>query len=558
MSRFITILILAMTLTVSAQPPELIELNTDFWTWRYAQQAASGDDIPRVERPDGWQPDWSPETIDVYRANYEGFRKRLAGISREGWTRSDSVDWLCLSSAIERVHWELDVLRSPHRNPHFYVHQTLGILYELLLIHSPMTDNRIENLITRMASIPTTLEHARVNLSEPVGPFADIALEALHDVDSALYKVRDALKEMVDARHHAPLETATADAATDLVGYAAWLRENRTGMSDAISVGRDGYVWFLHEVALIPYTPEALLEMGRQEWQRSVAFETFEQVRNRDVPEPAIFPDAAAQIAQEKKDEQAIRDFLEANDIMTVPDWLRHYHNKLTPDHIRPLAHMGVVDDLTSETRLDENAISYIPEPSPDLSYFRLSMAKDPRPIIVHEGVPGHYFQMAISWAHENPIRRRWIDSGANEGIAFYVEEMLQQFGLFDDRPHTREIIYNFMRLRALRVEVDIQLAVGNFSIEEAGDFLARTVPMDRETAMHEAGFFAFNPGQAITYQIGKLQIHKFLSDARIHQGERFDLRTFHDYLILNGNVPIALLRWEYLGLDDEVGAFFE
>jgi len=128
------------------------------------------------------------------------------------------------------------------------------------------------------------------------------------------------------------------------------------------------------------------------------------------------------------------------------------------------------------------------------------------------------------------------------------------QLGLFKDRPRTREIIYKFMRLRALRVEIDIQLALGNFSIEKAGTYLEKTVPLDFQTAVEEAGFFAYNPGQAITYQIGKLQIIKAISDAKIMQGDDFNLRHFHDYLMENGNVPIALLRWEYLGLRDEIG----
>jgi uncharacterized protein (DUF885 family) len=214
---------------------------------------------------------------------------------------------------------------------------------------------------------------------------------------------------------------------------------------------------------------------------------------------------------------------------------------------------MGVNDDLTSKTRLDEDGVRYIREPSPELGYFSLATAKDPRPIIIHEGVPGHYFQMVLSWANPNPIRRRYFDSGANEGIAFYVEELLLQYGLFDDKPKTREIIYSFMRLRALRVDVDINLALGNYSIEDAGQYLAQTVPMDLPTGIKEAGFFAYNPGQAITYQIGKLQILKFIADAKVMLSEYFDLRDFHDYIMENGNVPIALLRWEYLGLNDEI-----
>ena len=73
------------------------------------------------------------------------------------------------------------------------------------------------------------------------------------------------------------------------------------------------------------------------------------------------------------------------------------------------------------------------------------------------------------------------------------------------------------------------------------------------ETALEEAVFFAFNPGQAISYKVGKLQILRFLADAKLDQGEQFSLRDFHDYLLNNGNVPIALQRWEYLGDKSEV-----
>ena len=214
-----------------------------------------------------------------------------------------------------------------------------------------------------------------------------------------------------------------------------------------------------------------------------------------------------------------------------------------------------MADDLTSPSRLDQDGISYIPRPSASLGYFSLATAHDPRPIIVHEGVPGHYFQLVLSWAHENPIRRHYYDSGPNEGIGFYAEEMMLQAGLFDDSPRTREIIYNFMRLRALRVEVDVQLATGQITIEQAGEILHTKVPMDRGTAEHEAAFFASAPGQAISYQIGKSQILRFLADARRIKGESFNLRNFHDFVWKNGNVPIALQRWEWTGLDDEVRA---
>src|ERR1700753_3273425 len=120
--------------------------------------------------------------------------------------------------------------------------------------------------------------------------------------------------------------------------------------------------------------------------------------------------------------------------------------------------------------------------------------------------------------------------------------------GLFDDSPHTREIIYNFMRLRALRVEVDVKLALGQMNNEQAAAYLAKSVPMNPKTAQAEAAMFATQPGQAISYQAGKIQIMKFLADARAKAGDRFDLKAFQDFVWSNGNVPIELQRAEWFG----------
>jgi uncharacterized protein (DUF885 family) len=78
---------------------------------------------------------------------------------------------------------------------------------------------------------------------------------------------------------------------------------------------------------------------------------------------------------------------------------------------------------------------------------------------------------------------------------------------------------------------------------------------MDRGTADSEAAMFASTPGQAITYQIGKLDIIRMLSDARQKQGDAFRLQSFHDFVWLNGNLPFALQRWELLGDAKDVPA---
>src|ERR1043166_3106079 len=534
---------------------QLQQLAADFWIWRAANQPISYDDIPRMERPDGWIPVWSRDAIERRRTELTEFAQRQEAIDAHAWPIAQQVDHRLIGSAIARVHWELNITRGQECNPVFSVDQTLGFLFLSLLKPPPFTADRSHAIVRYVKSFPATVANAKEKpAANAIRPFALAALEKLVAVKSRLTKVGTELGSLLSGVSPAEFNQSVSDAIDALESFHDWLNAQLQRMSDETAVGRDAYVYFLRNVALMPFAPEQLLVMGAHEWERSVAFESFEQTRNQGLPELPLFPDQAAQMAREVIEEERSREFLEANNILTVPAWLQHYRNLPLPPYLAPLSFMGVTDDLTSDTRLDEDGVSYIKPPSPDLDYFSLSIAKDPRPLIVHEGVPGHYFQMALSWAHENTIRRRYYDSGANEGIGFYAEEMMLQFGFFDDKPRLREIMYNFMRLRALRVEVDVKLAVGQFTIDQAADYLEKIVPVDRGTARQEAVFFASSPGQAITYQIGKLQIIKFLADARLKQKEKFNLRVFHDYLWKNGNVPIALLRWEYLRLGDESG----
>jgi len=533
--------------------PRLRQFAEKFFSWRQQQQPATADDIPRVERPPGWVPKFSAADLAIDRVKYREYLNQLAALDQSGYSRADQVDSMLLGSAIKRVGWELDVLRTPHRNPLFYLQQTLGSVFELLVLCSPMTTERLDGIILRLQSFPAVVDDAKTNLTEGVRPFAITAVENLLGIEDKLAALRDGLTPLAQPDRQTALAAAIDTASESLADYRVWLQRRFKDMNPEFSIGYGAYQWYLLNVALIPNTPEELLAQGRQAWNRAVALDELERNRNRDLPDLPVFRSSEEQVEAALHQEREIRSFLHNQDLVTVPDWLMHYRLRPMPAYLQPLAFMGVTDDLTSETRLQEDACSYIPEPSAELPYFQRSAAMDPRPLMAHEGIPGHYFQLALSWSNPDPIRRRYFDSGANEGIGFYVEEMLLQSGLFSFSPRSREIIYSFMRLRALRVEVDIRLATGEFGIEQAAEYLARTVPMDRETAVGEAVWFASNPGQAIGYQIGKIQIEEFLADAILDQKDKFSLRRFHDFLMQNGNVPIALQRWEYLGRDDGV-----
>ncbi len=529
---------------------ELQKLAQDFWSWRAQFAPFSGDDVNRLERPGGTR-DWSAAAIEKRRADLGEFEQRRKEIDPSKWPIAQQVDHRLIAAAFARLHWELDVNPRWRRDPNFYLEQTLTPVAEALTAPAPYDEARSREILIRLQNIPAILESGQANLTNPPAPFATVAIQSLDNIRTHLQKMAQALQPATTLKEE-ELNTATARAADALEKFRDHLQERLPALPAETALGRDAYLFFLKNVALMPYTPEELLAMGRQEWDRAVAFEAFEKNRNKDLPPLQLAKNIDAWMADTAAKELEVRKFLVEKEILTVPDWLQHYTLRPIPAYLRGLG-FTEEDDFTSPSRLDENCIRYVDSPSPKLGYFMRATAQDPRPLIVHEGIPGHYFQLCLSWRHEDPIRRHYYDSGANEGIGFYAEEMVLQAGLFDDSPHTREIIYNFMWLRALRVEVDVKLALGQFTLEQTAKYLQEKVPMDKDTARQEAIAFSTAPGQAITYQIGKLQITRMLAEARVARGEKFNLRAFHDFVWKNGNVPISLQRWEYLGAADAV-----
>lgn len=536
----------AMAGAAHAQPA-VQDLGSRFWSWRATTQPATSDDIPRIERPANWVPDWSPAAIAAQRATLSALEVEWRALADAPQNVAERVDYRLIGSALARVRWELDHVAAWKRQPHFYVAQALNPIFEVLLPPPPVSAARIDTVTRLLENAPAILAAGKANMSDMRGPFVALALAQLEIVPESLDGMVTGLAPEATPQQRRRLAAARNRAVAAFADYAGFLKARRQGLSNETAIGRESYAFFLRDVALYPYSPEQLLVMGRTEWARAVAFEELERNRNRALPDLPIGASLDAVTRRLAEDESKIRAFLQDQRLLTVPDDIGHYRGRGFPAYLAPIAWLGRTFDITSLARRGQDATVYLPEPSPKLGYFNLSIMRDPRPIIVHEGVPGHFFQLSRSWGHPNPLRRHYYDSGANEGTGFYAEEMMLQAGLWADAPKTREIIYNFARLRALRVEVDVKLALGQFTIAEAADYLETMVPMDRATAEEEAAFFAAAPGQAISYQIGKMQTLEFLAEARVREGKAFDLKRFHDFLWLNGNVPIALQKEEYL-----------
>ena len=542
----------AFALAPLAQPSadRLQQLSADFWQWRATEQPFTNDDIPRLDRPAGFTAHWSAADVAAYQAKIAAFERDWRSIDVTTAPIPAQVDYRLVGSAIARVRWELNVIPDWRRNPFFYVDQGLTAAYTLMLPPAPFTPQRQRDVNLRLESIPRLLAEGRANLTSMRRPYAVITMEHLTGIETRMQRFHDGVHQAAgfSAAELARFDAASAAATRALVDFRGWLAPQVAGLPQDTAVGREGYLYFLRNVALLPYTPEQILAMGEQEFQRAVAFESLQQAANTGLPATPIYPTLAAQIAEEEKQEVQMRAYMVMHGILSEPAGVQHYHYVEVPPYIAALSFLGVTDDLTSPNRLTEQSVSYKSTPRADMSFFSAITARDTRPLTIHEGVPGHFYQMAWSWHHPDPIRRHYYDSESNEGIGFYAEEMMMLGGLFDAQPKTKEAIYSMMRLRALRVVVDVKLALGEFTLDQAAAYLQSTVPMDAATARSEAAMFASTPGQAITYQIGKSDILHLLTDARAQQGSAFRLQAFHDFVWQNGNVPFSLDRWELLG----------
>ncbi|HEX3083151.1 MAG TPA: hypothetical protein VHP99_01405, partial [Pyrinomonadaceae bacterium] len=169
---------------------QLQQLASEFWIWRAANQPVSSDDIPRIERPSDWAPDWSKTSFARRRRELIRFANRHREIVARSWPVPHQVDYRLIGSALARVHWELNVTCGQERNPGFYVDQTLGLLFQSLLKPPPFTEARSRTIIKVLKSFSATVAHAGENLpGNAIKPFALAAPEKLVAVRSRLTKI---------------------------------------------------------------------------------------------------------------------------------------------------------------------------------------------------------------------------------------------------------------------------------------------------------------------------------------------------------------------------------
>jgi uncharacterized protein (DUF885 family) len=163
--------------------------------------------------------------------------------------------------------------------------------------------------------------------------------------------------------------------------------------------------------------------------------------------------------------------------------------------------------------------------------------------VTYHEGIPGHHVQLSIQRELDLPlIRKATSFSAYSEGWALYAEQLAFEMGEYDSDPIGHYGQLHAALVRSARVVIDTGLHSMKWTRERAIHYFSDLLGEPEANATTEVERYCVWPGQACSYMLGKLKFLELRDRSKKSQGARFDIRKFHDAVLLPGAVPLEIL----------------
>ena len=164
--------------------------------------------------------------------------------------------------------------------------------------------------------------------------------------------------------------------------------------------------------------------------------------------------------------------------------------------------------------------------------------------LTLHEAMPGHHLQGALARELTNvpPFRLDFYPHAFGEGWGLYAEKLGIEMNLYKT-PYDHFGRLSYEMWRACRLVVDTGLHAQGWSRERALEYLASNTALSMQEVRTEIDRYIAWPGQALAYKMGELKILELRAKAKHLLGQRFDIRAFHDAVLDNGGVPLAMLE---------------
>ncbi len=160
-----------------------------------------------------------------------------------------------------------------------------------------------------------------------------------------------------------------------------------------------------------------------------------------------------------------------------------------------------------------------------------------------HEAEPGHHFQSAIAQEVEMAEFRKTLYHAAyGEGWGLYSERLGKEIGFYQN-PYSDFGRLTYEAWRACRLVVDTGIHAKGWTRQQAIDYLAENTALSMADVIGQIDRYISWPAQALSYKIGEIKIRQLRAKAEKALGNKFDIRAFHDQMLKNGSLPMALLE---------------
>jgi uncharacterized protein (DUF885 family) len=536
----------------ASAPAVLRRMADDYYHWRDAQYPVNSSD-QGLHTWDDKLTDYAAPAIAARRRYVAQLLAQVRAMRTDSWPKDDRIDWLLFRSQLEAVEFSDRVLRFEETNAQTYVNECGNAIFSLLKKDYAPPRTRALAATARLKLMPALLAQGERNLACPVKLYAQLAIDGARAIDSLFTDSLMTLAGDLSAAERADLVKARAAAIAGIHAYADRLERRLPTMVAFAPMGTANYNYMLKHIYLLPLDAQQVEMLGQAELARYRALESLLPDPSLADPNPAraqnVPPDQQAFLKAYESREQEMIAFLKTNNLVTLPAYLGPFQIRQLPDAFKPTSPGGFMNPPGIYDS-DPGGFYFIPTYNPQSRNFYIRAAiEDPRPILGHEGIPGHFLQLSIANHLKNEIRRQQGDGVFVEGWALYGEEMLMRTGLYPANSAAQGQILRLSRYRSARIGVDVNLHTGKWTFDEAVKYFMEAGGLDAEAAEGEAAGAASSPTQKITYIVGKWQIMRLLGKYRDKQGAQFRLGQFHDELLQNGSLPLSVVEW--LLLDD-------
>ncbi len=530
----------------------LRKMADDYYAWRNENYPVRSSDVG-LHTWDDRLTDYSPAKIAERAQHVHSLLEKMRAMKTDNWPKNDRIDWILFRAQLENIDFEDRILKFERTNPQVYIRECTDAIFSLLKKEYDTPRKRALAAIARLKQMPALLKQGLANLQSPVKLYAQLAIQSARSIDPLLNKSLMALDVGLAPNEHDELVKARDAALIAVHSYADELEKRLPKMVDFAPMGEANYNYYLKHVLLLPLDATQVEMIGRAELARYRALEALLPDPKLADPDPKraahIPPDQESFLKAYEGREAEMISFLKEHNLVSLPDYLGQFQIRQLPEAFKPTSPGGFMNPPGVYDK-DPTGFFFIPTYNPESKNFYIRAAiEDPRPILGHEGIPGHFLQLSIANHLGDEIRRQHDDTVFIEGWALYGEEMLMRTGLYPNNSPAQGQILRLSRYRAARIGVDVNLHTGRWSFEQAVKYFMDAGGLDREAAEGEAAGAASSPTQKISYITGKWQIMNLLGRYKDRQGENFRLGQFHDDLIKNGSLPVSVIEW--ILLDD-------